>query len=868
MIQNGKSFDSAQLMMSGTMDLVKPSQSPAPVVNDKAKDNKSFAQHLEKAEKPAPKKKEFKLKEKQSPAAKPREREEAPVKKKTPPRPERSEKVERSAQKAPKEPTEAPVRRRAKQTKFIEKTEAPQGKNIAKMDKPSEEVSLREIPSMKEKQKVVLQEAPILAILNGDFSLVEGGASQLVETISSNKLVKSVLNSDVRDVFSQKRTPGEWLAEIGVTNISPEELTAAFNIDPNQEIGLKSLLRGLGLDAGAIRTELQIMKKNIEAGDLTTYITRAHRKRGIRPDQIGKLQEVDESDGKLTMNKPDPQSNKKQRVIETKEYLNSNKQIPPAIQNKLREAIAATSGMPGAMAPKQMNYLRDPGEVSHGTMGKDGQIISDDALVQANADQTSLPLFAMKAGGEGQALVEGVISKQATQMNVQPLQSEEIAQKLPLDMMGQEKETLSPEFMNSKRELWTGQQEYGMPIKEGMISPEREIVTKEQMIPLQSPMQNPEMIQQNLFTNTSNTSALPNTFMMQTPENEIYSPLTGEGAFSFPREEMPILDQKVMGQKPTMSPEKMVMSDNMAMAKFLETKESLITREPVVEEVQTPTNPMGTNKSEGENPFSETFTEGIKPAFNLKSETKMDSTLIKSQSLGAAKASDLMPTDTFTTGEESFSGQGQEQQRNEFSYQKLDKVDLSRSDAPKEAVKDAPLFSVERPSMVKAGAVRTGPAAEQIDFGNDRAENIKAMIDKIVEKTELQVKSGGGTARLILKPDQYGKMAVNISVHDKIVKLDVVVDSPEVRQMLEGNMDRLRESLQSQNMEFEELNVTVGGESASSEEDLEEKREGHEESSTEFTVFQDEKKQEQTIQKQTKKATRSYISKDRVSVQA
>ena len=113
---------------------------------------------------------------------------------------------------------------------------------------------------------------------------------------------------------------------------------------------------------------------------------------------------------------------------------------------------------------------------------------------------------------------------------------------------------------------------------------------------------------------------------------------------------------------------------------------------------------------------------------------------------------------------------------------------------------------------------RTGATIFQQDevlLEGNRAENIKAMIDKIVEKAEYNIKSGGGAAKIQLKPDHLGKVIFNVDVNGKEVSLGVVTESREVQKMLEEGMGRLKESLHNQNLQFKSINVKIENESTS-----------------------------------------------------
>ena len=168
---------------------------------------------------------------------------------------------------------------------------------------------------------------------------------------------------------------------------------------------------------------------------------------------------------------------------------------------------------------------------------------------------------------------------------------------------------------------------------------------------------------------------------------------------------------------------------------------------------------------------------------------------------------------------------------------------------------------------------------DEVLLKGDRAENIKAMVDKIVEKAEYNIKSGGGAAKIQLKPDHLGKVIFNVDVDGKEVSLAVVTESKEVQKMLEEGMGRLKESLHNQNLQFKSINVKIENESTA--DNFERANQGfdrNQEKEARSFIYDEtddsvEKNNQRVLTDRTSSVRpeqhyRSVISRDRVSVRA
>lgn len=85
----------------------------------------------------------------------------------------------------------------------------------------------------------------------------------------------------------------------------------------------------------------------------------------------------------------------------------------------------------------------------------------------------------------------------------------------------------------------------------------------------------------------------------------------------------------------------------------------------------------------------------------------------------------------------------------------------------------------------------------------------KEVFDQIVKKAELMLKQGASEMKIELKPEFLGKMTIKILVDEGVVTAKFIAENLKVKQILESNLNTLRQSLESQGLRIEKAEVNV-----------------------------------------------------------
>lgn len=107
--------------------------------------------------------------------------------------------------------------------------------------------------------------------------------------------------------------------------------------------------------------------------------------------------------------------------------------------------------------------------------------------------------------------------------------------------------------------------------------------------------------------------------------------------------------------------------------------------------------------------------------------------------------------------------------------------------------------------QVNAAQMKEKPAAPRQAFE-------RAIMDQVVRKVRVAVRpNGSSTMSIRLDPPHLGKVDMRVKVQDNVVKAILVVESREVRSVIENNMDSLKASLNNQGLKVDQINVTTSG---------------------------------------------------------
>jgi len=91
----------------------------------------------------------------------------------------------------------------------------------------------------------------------------------------------------------------------------------------------------------------------------------------------------------------------------------------------------------------------------------------------------------------------------------------------------------------------------------------------------------------------------------------------------------------------------------------------------------------------------------------------------------------------------------------------------------------------------------------------DSDVDAQEVLNQIVRKAELMVKSNNSQMKIELYPEFLGKLTIKVMVEEGAVTARFITDNHQVKQMLEANLSMLRQTLESQGMRVERAEVDV-----------------------------------------------------------
>lgn len=119
------------------------------------------------------------------------------------------------------------------------------------------------------------------------------------------------------------------------------------------------------------------------------------------------------------------------------------------------------------------------------------------------------------------------------------------------------------------------------------------------------------------------------------------------------------------------------------------------------------------------------------------------------------------------------------------------------------------------PAALAAGVNTTGTTAQNLAM--NLPPQHPGWAGEMTQKVAWVARDGGQTAHIRLDPPELGSLTVKISVDkDAATQVSFVAATPQARDMIEGQMHRLREMLAQQGMELNQVNVDVSQQDASS----------------------------------------------------
>lgn len=115
--------------------------------------------------------------------------------------------------------------------------------------------------------------------------------------------------------------------------------------------------------------------------------------------------------------------------------------------------------------------------------------------------------------------------------------------------------------------------------------------------------------------------------------------------------------------------------------------------------------------------------------------------------------------------------------------------------------------------------MQTNQASDEIDSASKLSTvvNARELLDQIIEKAQTTITPDKSEIVLDLKPDSLGKLTLKVVTENGILTAKFIAESQQVRDVLETNMQLLKDSLQKQGLDVQSFSVSVRQDSRHSE---------------------------------------------------
>ncbi len=149
------------------------------------------------------------------------------------------------------------------------------------------------------------------------------------------------------------------------------------------------------------------------------------------------------------------------------------------------------------------------------------------------------------------------------------------------------------------------------------------------------------------------------------------------------------------------------------------------------------------------------------------------------------------------------------------------------SDAWKKQFSDATISSSQALNSNKQSVIKDNIVDQNVQQFNNVYKTIQAS-NLITEISHFIEKGKSKSLELKLKPDNLGKVKVSVEVIDKVVHTNIEVENESVKQIVQNNIDSLKQSLTQNGLQLSNVSVSVsGGEAKSNKSFVQKKKTNH-----------------------------------------
>lgn len=124
-------------------------------------------------------------------------------------------------------------------------------------------------------------------------------------------------------------------------------------------------------------------------------------------------------------------------------------------------------------------------------------------------------------------------------------------------------------------------------------------------------------------------------------------------------------------------------------------------------------------------------------------------------------------------------------------------------------------LSLQLDTEIKEPAVFIGALNEKVSIGAARADapapvrTITEVKEKLEGAIRVSVEQGGGEVRMKLNPERLGELTIKLNIEDNAVKAEIIVESAEVKRILETDSGLLKDALGSQGLTLDKYTVEI-----------------------------------------------------------